>query len=163
MRIELTPSELANAYKVAKLKTDDCINNNQRHRDYGRKVTNSYQTNLQGCLGEQALAIYLGVEYHHTGYDPTANDVAGYEVRATRHQTGRLLTHDHDKNGLYVLAIIEQDNVINLAGWSNLKRCNIPNRWDVTLPKPCYAMRQADLWPMDMLPATVLYASAINN
>jgi hypothetical protein len=163
MRIELTPSELANAYKVAKLKTDDCINRQQRHRDYGRKVTNSYQTNLQGCLGEQALAIYLGVEYHHTGYDPTANDVAGYEVRATRCQTGRLLTHDHDKNGLYVLAIIEQDNLINLAGWSNLKRCNIPARWDETLPKPCYAVRQADLWPMDMLPATVLYASAINN
>jgi hypothetical protein len=163
MRIELTPNELANAYKVAKLKTDDCINRHQRHRDYGRKVTNSYQTNLQGCLGEQALAIYLGVEYHHTGYDPTANDVAGYEVRATRCQTGRLLTHNHDKNGLYVLAIIEQDNLINLAGWSNLKRCNIPSRWDVTLPKPCYAVRQADLWPMDMLPATVLYASAINN
>ena len=163
MQIKLDDLQVNNAYKVAKLKTNDCIDNTQNHRNYNIKVTNSFDLNLQGCLGEQALAVYLGVEYYHTGFDPTANDVVGYEVRATRCKTGRLFTQDWDKNGLYVLAIIEPNNVIDLVGWSNLKRCNQNCEKDLTLPKPCYAMPQAYLWPMDMLPETALYQCAKTN
>jgi len=88
---------------------------------------NAYETALTGGYGEQALAIYLGVEWGFRPYDITANDVAGYEVRATYHAKGRLLTHADDKNGLYVLAIVNRDDyTVNLMGWSNLKRCNTP-------------------------------------
>jgi len=118
MRIELTRLELANAYKVAKLKTEDCIKNKQRNRDYGVKVTDNYAINLQGCLGEQAVAKYLGVPYEYTEYDKEAYDVMGYEVRATFHENGQLLNHPDDKTGIYILAIINPESyAVTLFGF----------------------------------------------
>jgi hypothetical protein len=161
--IQLTPEQIFNARDIAYKKTMECeVKKMVQKRLYVPSTT--YDRWLRGCYGEQALAAYLGVEYKFTPYDITANDVAGYEVRSTYHATGRLLTHADDKKGLYILAIIDQDTfTVTLAGWSNLKRCNTPGRWATDLPGPCYAMKQTDLWPMDMLPATALYQCAINN
>ena len=157
--IKLTPEQIFNARDVAYKKALECELHNMKNRYH---PGNAYDTHLTGCYGEQALAVYLGVEWGFKPYDITANDVAGYEVRATYRANGRLLTHKEDKNGLYILATVDRDDyTVNLAGWSNLKRCNTPGRWATDLPAPCYAMPQADLWPMDMLPATVLYQSAI--
>ena len=159
--IKLTPEQIFNVRDVAYKKALECELHKMKNK---RLPGNAYETALTGGYGEQALAIYLGVEWGFRPYDITANDVAGYEVRATYHAKGRLLTHADDKNGLYVLAIVNRDDyTVNLAGWSNLKRCNTQGRWATDLPVPCYAMPQAELWPMEMLPATALYASAINN
>jgi hypothetical protein len=159
--ITLTPKQILNARDVAYKKSIEIAVNKMKNRYYGG---DAYETHLTGCYGEQALAAYLGVEWGFKPYDIKANDVAGYEVRATYRANGRLLTHAEDKNGLYILATIDRDTyTVNLAGWSNLKRCNTPGRWATDLPAPCYAMSQAELWPMEMLPATALYACAINN
>jgi hypothetical protein len=159
--ITLTPEQVFNARDVAYKKALECALHKMKNRYY---AADAYETHLTGCYGEQALAAYLGVEWGFRPYDITANDVAGYEVRATYRANGRLLTHAEDKNGLYILAIIDRDTLtVNLAGWSNLKRCNTRGRWDIKMPTPCYAMAQEELWPMEMLPATALYASAINN
>ena len=162
--IKLTPEQIFNARDVAYKKAMECEVGKMKNRYNVPIASTSYDRHLKGCYGEQAVAAYLGVEWGFTAYDPKANDVAGYEVRATYHANGRLLTHKEDKNGLYILAIIDRDDYsVNLAGWSNLKRCNTPGRWATDLPLPCYAMPQTELWPMEMLPATVLYQSAINN
>jgi hypothetical protein len=162
--ITLTPEQIFNVRDVAYKKAMECELGKMKNRYNVPVATTSYDSALTGGYGEQALAVYLGVEWGFKPYDITANDVAGYEVRSTYHAKGRLLTHNEDKNGLYILAIIDRDTyTVNLAGWSNLKRCNTPGRWATDLPAPCYAMPQADLWPMEMLPATALYASAINN
>jgi hypothetical protein len=162
--INLTPAQVINAKRVAHLKAVECATHKMQHRYKIPVAMTSYGNWEKGCLGEQALAVYLGLDYTFKQYDITANDVAGYEVRATYHANGRLLTHTEDKNGLYILAIIDRDTYsVNLAGWSNLKRCNTQGRWATDLPLPCYAMPQTELWPMDMLPATSLYQCAITN
>jgi hypothetical protein len=159
--ITLTPEQIFKCRDVAYKKALECALHKMKNK---RLPGDAYETALTGAYGEQALALYLGVEWGFTEYNPKANDVAGYEVRATYRHNGRLLTHADDKNGLYVLAIIDRDTyTVNLAGWSNLKRCNTPGRWAAEMPAPCYAMPQAELWPMDMLPATASYACAINN
>lgn len=162
--IQLTPAQIINAKSIAYKKAVECDVHQMVNRPRGNVPSTTYDRWLRGCLGEQAVAAYLGIEYTFKPYDVTANDVAGYEVRSTYHTNGRLLTHKEDKKGLYILAIIDRDTyAVNLAGWSNLKRCNTPGRWATDLPGPCYAMPQTDLWPMDMLPATALYQCAINN
>ena len=162
--ITLTPEQVFNARDVAYKKAMECEAGKMKNRYNVPVASTSYDRHLKGCYGEQAVAAYLGVEWGFRPYDITANDVAGYEVRATYRANGRLLTHAEDKNGLYILAIIDRDTLtVNLAGWSNLKRCNTRGRWDIKMPTPCYAMAQEELWPMEMLPSTALYASAINN
>jgi hypothetical protein len=162
--ITLTPEQVFNARDVAYKKAMECEAGKMVNRRYVQGTGSTFDRYLQGGYGEQAVAAYLGVEWGFRPYDITANDVAGYEVRATYRANGRLLTHAEDKNGLYILAIIDRDTLtVNLAGWSNLKRCNTVGRWATDLPLPCYAMPQAELWPMEMLPATVLYQSAITN
>lgn len=161
--IQLTPQDVAECQKVALLKEQEITLGNMKNKYPIPGGVKSYDVHLCGNFGEKALAKYLNVAWGFTAYDPKANDVAGYEVRATYHANGRLLTHDEDKKGLYVLATVNRAKyLVTLWGWSNLKRCNTPNRWADDMPYPCYAMPQTELWPLDMLPETVQYRCAKN-
>jgi hypothetical protein len=163
-RCSLTADEIEKCKWLAELKTAECAEGKMQHKRVGNRTTpDTYTNHLQGALGEQALAKFLDVDYGFMPFDRANYDVAGYEVRSTRRQTGRLLTHHDDKPALYVLAIIEADNIIRLHGWRHLKEINTPKHWDSTLPHPCYATPQTELWPMDMLPATALYLCAKTN
>ena len=155
-RCSLTAEDLARCQLIA-----DQISSNSREykQRYGahKRVTDPETLNLNGVLGEYALAKYLGWAYWYTEYDPSAYDVAGYEVRSTRHANGHLITHPGDKPGIYVLAIIEAENMVRLHGWRTLKTANMQRHWRNDMHTPCYMTPQAELWPMDMLPATELY------
>ena len=160
-KCNLSPDEIEKCNWLAELKTAECAKGKMKHKRVGnRSKPDTFSNHLQGALGEQALAKFLGVDYGFTPYDRANYDVAGYEVRATRRFNGRLLTHNDDKPALYVLAIIEADNIIRLQGWRHLKELNTINHWDKSLPFPCYATAQTELWPIDMLPATALYLCA---
>jgi hypothetical protein len=155
--IYLTPDEVANAQNIATLKAREQTDLNLVKIKIGDANSTRLQRWQKGCTGEQAVAKYLGVPYTFRPYNVHDYDVAGYEVRATNATNGHLITHNKDKQGIYVLAIVDAPNVVTLAGWSNLRRCNTPKRWATWLRVPAYATPRAELWPMDMMPATVLY------
>lgn len=163
--IELSPKEIFNAKKIANDITVWAKLYKAKQR-YGLKSNPmlNWELNLKGCLGEQAVAKYLGVPYEYTEYDKEAYDVMGYEVRATFHENGQLLNHPDDKTGIYILAIINPESyAVTLAGWSTKRRAIQHRYWNTKLPRPCYATPQAELWPMDMMPATRHYVQHLSD
>ena len=135
-----------------------------------RKAKTTYDANpllseaikFCGLLGEQAVANYFDYVNVYRPYSFRSNDVLGYEVRATYHENGCLLTHalddKHygDKPGRYILVTIDQlTQEATLRGFSTLKRCNErKDNYQTSWRYPCFAMPQNQLWPIDMLPAT---------
>lgn len=78
---------------------------------------------IEGVIGEIAVARWSGLkywvpEYRHADRSP---DVAGYQVRATRHPRGCLIVRPLDEKKHaepFVLAIIDQPNrKVRLVGW----------------------------------------------
>lgn len=149
--IRFTTNEINYVYAVAALIADEVKSRPNAIPKYDPGV--EFPAIKIGCLGEYALAKYLGVNWGFTPYDLNANDVDGYEVRATMRMDGCLLTKDTDKLGVYVLATGDKVNkTITLQGWATLTEANTPARWAEFMPKPCYRTPQNLLHPMATLP-----------
>ena len=149
--IRFSENEINYVYAVAALIADEVKSRPNAIPKYDPGV--EFPAIKIGCLGEYALAKYLGVNWGFTPYDLNANDVDGYEVRATRRADGCLLTKDTDKPGIYVLATLHPiEQIVKLKGWATLTEANTPARWAEFMPKPCYRTPQDLLHPMATLP-----------
>ncbi len=166
--IQLEQADYDNCVEVTE-KILEYARRNGHKNSYGMNPAQNWAYDFCGALGEQAIAHYFNFDYSYNGYNPAVADVLGYQVRATYYSNGSLLTHPMkttennrgDKAGCYILVTIKP-NVLSatIRGYSTLTRCNNraenwttqmygkPVRW------PCYFMPQAQLWPIDMLPAT---------
>ena len=163
--IQLTQADYDNCVEIVDLQIQDGKQRNFRNSKYDMNPQETYDVSFCGALGEQTIAKYFDYEYKYLGYDADRSDVLGYEVRATYHQNGRLLTHPPeprahdfkgDKPGRYILVTIKRHIYeATIRGYSKLSRCNERlGNWDSSLRWPCFAMPQAQLWPIDTLQAT---------
>tara|TARA_R110000823_G_C15677113_1_gene473809 strand:- start:134 stop:616 length:483 start_codon:yes stop_codon:yes gene_type:complete len=83
---------------------------------------NRYDIDLIGCMGELAVALYMGREWIGEGQDGNCGDVMGLEVRTSFYKDEpdpkyRLIIRPKDKDALYVLCIAK-DNQVVIAGWA---------------------------------------------
>lgn len=163
--IQLTQADYDNCVEIVDKQILDGKQRNFKNSKYDMNPQETYEVSFCGALGEQAVAKYFEYDYSHLGYDSNRNDVLGYEVRATYHDNGRLLTHppeprSHDfkgdKPGRYILVTIKRHIYeATIRGYSTLTRCNErQSNWDTSLRWPCFAMPQSQLWPIEMLPAS---------
>ena len=154
-QIRLTQNEINYAYAVAQLRVDWAEINGAKH-NYNHVPKDVLKVNKVGCIGEMALAKYLGIDWGHTQYNKNAYDVGGYEVRSTLRGNGCLLTHESDKPAIYILATLDPvDRVIELRGWQTLYETWHPTRWAENMPAPCFMTPQSLLHPMDTLPKAI--------
>ena len=159
--IQLTQDDYKNCFIIMGLIQLDIKNRNAKIT-YTAEPLLAEARSLCGLLGEQAVANYFDYPNVYKQYDPKAHDILGYEVRATYHENGCLLTHAPDdqnygdKPGRYIFVTVDQKTfTATIRGYSTLTRCtertdNFQTGWRY----PCFAMPQNQLWPIDMLPAT---------
>lgn len=163
--IQLTQADYDNCVEIVDKQILDGKQRNFRNSKYDMNPQETYDVSFCGALGEQTVANYFKYDYSYLGYNADRSDVLGYEVRATYHENGRLLTHPPeprahdfkgDKPGRYILVTIKRHIYeATIRGYSTLSRCNErQSNWDSSLRWPCFAMPQAQLWPIEMLPAT---------
>ena len=153
MKYQLTKLEIENVQNMVRLKFDESRQKGFKHKWVGEQTFTDAPT-LTGFAAEQAWASMHGAKYSFRPYNKTNDDVLGYQIRATRHQNGCLLTHDDDNDGYYLFATVSLDFMVTFKGWQELRYCNLPYAWASDMPHPCYKTSTDRLIPMDMLPAT---------
>ena len=87
---------------------------------YGASKGIGFQMDIDGAVGELALAKHLGVYWTgSSGEGPGPGDVGDYEVRTTTHAKGRLIVHKRDGDDLkFILARIDYPaSTVSLVGW----------------------------------------------
>jgi len=162
-RQQLSPAQRHNAITIATQRYAQCqtwgtAKPDAHYRADGIRVGN-LDDQIKGAVAEYAFGVMLDYVPTFTPYDPTANDVLGYEIRATFHTGGHLITKPTDKTGLYVLGVVDQAYwFVDFHGWRRYRETVI-NLGRLAACPTRYATPQTELWPLDMLPATPEYVS----
>ena len=82
--------------------------------------SNEWQIDIVGSLGELAVAKALNLYWEPVTdkkLKSLPGDVEGYQVRSTRHQTGKLIVYKTDPDDApFILAVVREPEVC-LAGW----------------------------------------------
>jgi hypothetical protein len=91
---------------------------NARHGRNGETGRQDWQLHIEGAMGEQALAKWLGMFWSGQVGDLSAADVGKrVEARTTNRQNGRLILHDWDRDDGYYFLVIGQNGIYRIAGW----------------------------------------------
>lgn len=110
---------------------------------------------IMGFVGEKAVAEYLDAPHNldltlEKGHGLT--DVDGVEVRSVEAMTHCLITHEYEKPGPYVLAVVDVHvATVLLRGWNTLAFCNQAKHWRIDVPKAAYFTPATALHPMSKL------------
>ncbi len=155
MQINLTDIDFERCVDFAHKHIEQCVKINARLKyDQPSKLT--FEHALQGYLGEQAVAHYFNYDFVFKSYNKLQYDILGYEVRTVYYSNAILITHSEDKLGNYILVSVDKNKMVaTLKGWSPLYRCNLwQSNWQSDWRYPCFGMPEAQLWPIDTLPAT---------
>lgn len=82
--------------------------------------SNEWQIDIVGSLGELAVAKALNLYWEPVTdkkLKSLPGDVEGYQVRSTRHQSGKLIVYKTDSDEApFILAVVREPEVL-LAGW----------------------------------------------
>jgi len=148
----LTPSELSNCWDVAVQRSIWIMRENRQQPTYGssRLWRERIAKDVLSCPTEYAVAKWTGQYWHGAEpYDPDAPDVGqDIEVRATHHETGRLLVHDadHDDRRFY-LVIPHPTNPFRyrIVGWLWGVEAKQRQWWRTDVREPCYLAPQPSL------------------
>ena len=118
VKVELTPAE-GNAAKGQGLLRNKSAKDAGRTNNYGLQGAGEKE-DILGAIGERVVAKYLGVPWN-SGEDFSIRhdgDVAGFEVRTTKHRNGRLLiAPGDDPKRIYILVTYEKGWVFVIRGW----------------------------------------------
>lgn len=115
MKITLTASEVMQAANVGMMRQ---VQNtlNKAKPAYGAGSNNDWQLNIEGALGECALAKFLGVYWVGTG-KMRAPDVGDFDVRTTTDQNNRLILHPDDPDDRIFWLLIGKNGYYDVRGW----------------------------------------------
>lgn len=124
MLIELSPDEMLLCHEEAIDRAEHYVQGRRKNMKDGLTPEQVISYNVDGCMGELAVAIATGLEW--TGvYGAGRHDVGDrLEVRSTRYQGGKLIVKEVEADRCppstpYVLAII-QGSSVRVAGWQTL-------------------------------------------
>lgn len=117
---------------------------------YGIDNRNGWQWDIEGAIGELAVAKYLNLFWDGAFGDYLAKDVDELQVRATSLQSGNLILHQEDGNDdTFILAIIELPAVF-LHGWISGTVGKAEENWRET-ERPAYFVSREKLHAMQIL------------
>jgi hypothetical protein len=113
------------------------------------------KASFTGLVAEYAFAKWFGVYFTIKPYDPTNDDVLGYQIKATERYNGCLIKQPHNPAGIYILGIVLNDySEVSFRGWKDSTEIQRACYWRADVPKPGYFVPQAALWALSDLPET---------
>lgn len=120
---------------------------------YGAK--RSIGLDIDGTRAELAFARMLGVPldqwaaYTSGALDAIRSDVAGWQVRSTRHRHGHLIIHPRDDRAARFALIVTNGVVYRAAGWIVAGDAHRPEWWQQlnAAQAAAWCVPQADLRP----------------
>ena len=117
---------------------------------------NDWQYSIEGCLGEFALAKFLGVNWPGKNRIGAA-DVGDVDVRTSAHEHGALLLHppDPDDRPFWLLTGLNGNYVVH--GWIHARDGKLPEYWrDPTGNRPAFFVPQSKLNPAESFEGSYL-------
>lgn len=116
---------------------------------YGKSDAPDFAGDVNGCMGEVALAKHLDMFWSGTLGNILAADVGAHlQVRTTAYRDGHLLLHQPDNDDQpFVLAVIKLPKVM-LVGWSFARDGKREEFWRPGIDRPCFFVPQQQLRPI---------------
>ncbi len=164
VKITLKPEQLALAEAEAKRRQvhneSRGLKGRNKAPDKGEKALKMH---LLGCIGEVAVADYLGLQEHLFEAQspiPGAADLPGnIEVKArSKHNYDLLIQLTDDPNKIFVLTTHEGGGLTHVVGWIRGQDA-MRKEWirEFVRGRPCYAVPQGELQP----PETIAQAASL--
>lgn len=119
MDVKLTRAEMFEAAIAGIMRHIENLGVRQDYHDIPAEF--SWQADIEGAIGERALAKALGIYWAGRGQF-RGSDVGRYEVRTTRHATGRLILHPADADEAIFWLVTGADGTYQVRGW--IKGCD---------------------------------------
>ncbi len=153
--VRLTEQEMGIAATIGIYRYLDAMRKNRR-QTHGKTARGRWETDIEGCCTELAFAKWVG-RYWSGALRANARrgDVGGFEVRSCPLDDARLLLHAADADAAPFVLVTGTAPELTLRGWI-LGRDGKKTQW-WSAPdgrRPCYAVPQAALTPMEELPLT---------
>lgn len=150
--VELSFANVMQAALVGVMRQVTNVRDKRKHR-YGATNEETWDMNINGAIGELALAKHLGWYWDGALGNFKADDVGHHQVRATTWENGRLLIHHEDKDDRkFVLVTLHDMPCVTLAGWMLGQDAKDPAYWaEPRRGRGCYAVPQEMLRPMEEL------------
>lgn len=129
------------------------VQNLQKGRtpSYGVDEQSHWQIHIEGCLGEYALAKYLGVYWAGNGF--RQSDVGIYEVRTGSKDNYRLILHPDDADDKYFWLLCGGNGKYEVKGWILGRDGKKKEYWqDPVGGRPAYFVPQNKLMPPTIMP-----------
>lgn len=115
VEVSLSPSEMMTAALAGVMRQ---VENCKRSRTprFGAGATNDWQLHIEGCLGEYAIAKYLGAFWPGKGRLRTA-DVGDMDVRTRSRDGYELIVHDSDPDHRVFWLVCGSNGKYRVKGW----------------------------------------------
>ena len=114
MIVELTAAEQLQGAIVGAMRH---IQGARRADFYGASQANAWQIDIEGALGEMAVAKAKGIYWSGDIGRTDTPDVGKLQVRTTRRDNGRLILHKRDSDDEIFILATGENGTYNLKGW----------------------------------------------
>ena len=105
---------------------------NRHGSTYGMGRSNLFQSDIDGCIAELAIAKYTGQEWD-CGNMPKQGDVGTDEVRSTNYLNGKLIVHPKDNDDAVFWLVTGQHGDefggLKIRGWLYGRECKREHWW----------------------------------
>jgi hypothetical protein len=119
----------------------------QRKARNGEAGHSDWQLHIEGALGEQAVAKWIGTYWSGQVGNLSAADIGKQiETRTTHRLDGSLILHEWDQDDAYFFLLTGQHGTYRIAGWIEGRDGKLPAFWrDPVGGRPAYFVPQAVL------------------
>ncbi len=146
MEVVLEYFELIKASQVGMLRHVQDLKKGYKDA-YGAQAKDGWQLDIEGALGECAVAKAFDIYWNGAVGKLSAPDVGKLQVRTTHHMDGRLILHDKDKDEDIFILVTGVNGKYILRGWISGKH----GKDALYLSDPTKKGRQAYFVPQDVL------------
>ena len=138
--IKLSAGEIVQAAIVGVMRRIQNIRDGNNHK-YGASQATAWQMDIEGALGELALAKHLNIFWSKG--KPRDSDVGEFQVRTTAKHNNRLILHKDDDDDARYYLITGLNGCYRVQGWIHGRDGKQERYWeDPVGGRPCYFVPQ---------------------
>lgn len=149
--IELSSLEVGAGVRTGGLRQYQALKMGKREA-HGYKGNDGWQIQIEGALGEIAVAKFLNIYWDSSVNTWKTEDLKGIQVRTrSEHHYDLIIRKDDSEESLYIL-VTGRYGKYNIRGWMEGSKCKDP-QWIQTYAhrEPAFFVPQKVLNPMDNL------------
>lgn len=152
IEVVLTPPQILMGAHIGLMRQTSNMKNNRNPR-YGAGHNNDWQYNIEGCLGEMAVASFLGIYWDGNINRLDRADVGDLEVRTRSEHWHEMLLHEADKDESKHLLVTGKNGSYQLHGWLYGYEGKLDKYWKDPSKKdrPAFFIPQSELRPISEL------------